>query len=171
MNYLKDIKPGSIDKMNVIIEIPEGSKNKYEYDKENNVFALDRPLNSKFGYPYDYGFVPQTHCEDGDPLDAFVIMRTPTFPGCLVPSRAIGVMIMDDGGEQDDKLICVPAKDKYYNNIKDLKDLPKQMLDEIKHFLEHYKDVKGGKVTITSVEGKQKASEVFEGSIKMYKDL
>lgn len=170
MNLLKDIAPGSSDEMNVIIEIPEGSRNKYEYDKESNMFALDRVMHSKFSYPYDYGFIPQTLCEDGDPLDAFVLMRSRTFAGCLIKVRAVGVLFMKDDGEQDDKLICVPVKDKYYENVKDLSDLPEQLVKEVKHFLEHYKDVKGGKVEVTSVEGAAKAREVFEASCKMYKE-
>ena len=120
MNLLSDISPGTEDNMNVIIEIPEGSRNKYEYDKEHNIFALDRPLQSKFAYPADYGFLPQTHCDDGDPLDAFVLMRSSVYPGILVPSRPVAVVYMEDDGEQDDKLICVPIKDKHYENVKDL---------------------------------------------------
>ncbi|MBT4446925.1 inorganic diphosphatase [Candidatus Woesearchaeota archaeon] len=169
MNLLTDIAPGTEDNMNVIIEIPEGSRNKYEYDKKNNIFALDRPLNSKFAYPADYGFIPQTHCDDGDPLDAFVLMREPVFPGILVPARPVAVLIMEDGGEQDDKLVCVPIKDKYADKIQDKEDLPEQLLKEIKHFLEHYKDVKGGNVKITAIEGKAKAIEVFKASIELYK--
>lgn len=170
MNLLHDINPGNEDKINVIIEIPEGSRNKYEYDKELNIFALDRPLHSKFSYPADYGFVPQSHCDDGDPLDAFVLMRNSVFPGILVPSRPVAVIHMVDGGEQDDKLICVPVKDKYYANIHDKEDLPEQLLKEIEHFLKRYKEVKGGEVEITGIEGAAKAKEVFKASLALYQE-
>ena len=168
MNLLKDVSPGTEDKMNVIIEIPEGSRNKYEYDKKLKMFTLDRPLQSKFAYPADYGFIPQTHCDDGDPLDAFVLMRNSVFPGILVSSRPVAVVHMVDGGEQDDKLICVPVKDKYYANIKDKNDLPEQLLKEIEHFLKRYKEVKGGDVQITGIKGASKAKEVFHKAIELY---
>ncbi len=169
MNLLKNINPGTTEKMNVIIEIPEGSRNKYEYDKKLKIFTLDRPLQSKFAYPADYGFIPQTHCEDGDPLDAFVLMRESVYPGILVPSRPVAVVYMQDDNEEDNKLICVPIKDKYYDNVKDLPDLPKQQIAEIKHFLERYKEIKGGNVKIIDIKGVKNAKEVFNSSIALYK--
>jgi inorganic pyrophosphatase len=169
MNLLNDVPFGKENELNVIIEIPRGSRNKYEYDKSLQLFALDRPLNSSFAYITDYGFVPQTHCDDGDPLDAFVIMRHATYPGIVIKSRPIGVLFMTDSGEQDDKLICVPCNDPYYKDVKDLKDLPGQLIKEIKHFLEHYKDVKGGNVEITAVEGASRAKQVVKAAVELYK--
>src|SRR3989344_3347771 len=148
MDPLHDIPPGEDNEVNVIIEIPKGSRNKYEYDKKHRIFAFDRTLYSPFHYPADYGFVPQTHCEDGDPLDAFVLMREPTFPGILIKVRPIAVMHMIDGGEEDDKLICVPVADPFYNGAKDVKDLPEYFLKEVQHFMERYKDLQGKKVDV-----------------------
>ncbi len=113
-------KPGIL---NVLIEIPAGSKNKYEFDKELQAFALDRVLYSSVQYPYDYGFVPNTLADDGDPLDGMVLMDQPTFPGCVIAARPIGMLEMIDGGDRDEKILCVPAADPRYANVKSLKDV------------------------------------------------
>src|SRR5687767_111375 len=110
------------DSVNVIIEIPAGSKNKYEYDEELHAIKLDRVGYAAMAHPYDYGFIPETMCEDGDHLDAFVILDHSVFPGCVVEARPIGMMNMLDDGEGDEKIICVPAKDPRYDHIQDLKD-------------------------------------------------
>lgn len=117
--------------LNVLIEIPAGSKNKYEFDKDLNAFALDRVLSSSVQYPYDYGFVPNTLADDGDPLDGMVIMDQPTFPGCVIPARPIGMLIMVDGGDLDEKILCVPAKDPRYTNVTTLADIAPHRLDEM----------------------------------------
>ena len=104
-------KPGVI---NVLIEIAGGSKNKYEYDKDLQAFALDRVLYSSVKYPYDYGFIPNTLADDGDPLDGMVIMDEPTFPGCVIAARPVGYLEMIDGGDRDEKILCVPDKDPRY---------------------------------------------------------
>ncbi len=169
MDLLRDISPGTEDEVNVIIEIPKGSRNKYEYDKKNRVFAFDRVLYSPFHYPADYGFVPQTHCDDGDPLDAYVIMREPTFPGILIKARPIAVMHMVDGGEQDDKLICVPVDDPFYKDVKDKNDLPESFLKEVQHFMERYKDLQGKKVEVSGFENAAKAKIVFKEARELYK--
>lgn len=150
-------KPGVL---NVIIEIPAGSKNKYEFDKDLNAFALDRVLYSSVQYPYDYGFIPNTLAEDGDPMDGMVIMDQPTFPGCVIPARAIGMLIMIDGGDRDEKLLCVPVKDPRYAHVKSLDDIAPHRLEEIAEFFRSYKNLEK---KVTEIQGWQnvEAVEVF----------
>lgn len=128
--------PGSI---NLLIEIPAGSKNKYEFDKDLNAFVLDRVLYSSVHYPYDYGFIPNTLADDGDPLDGIVLMDSPTFPGCVITARAIGMLEMIDSGDRDEKLLCVPDKDPRFKNVASLKDIAQHRLDEIAEFFGTYK--------------------------------
>jgi inorganic pyrophosphatase len=127
--------------INVLIEIPAGSKNKYEFDKDMNAMALDRVLSSSVQYPYDYGFIPNTLGNDGDPLDGMVMMDQPTFPGCVIAARPIGMLEMIDGGDRDEKILCVPDKDPRYANFKSLKDVPQHRLDEISEFFKTYKNL------------------------------
>jgi inorganic pyrophosphatase len=127
--------------INVLIEIPAGSKNKYEFDKDLNAMALDRVLSSSVQYPYDYGFIPNTLGNDGDPLDGMVMMDQPTFPGCVIAARPIGMLEMIDGGDRDEKILCVPDKDPRYANVKSLKDVPQHRLDEISEFFKTYKNL------------------------------
>ncbi len=131
-------EPGLI---NVLIEIPAGSKNKYEFDKDLNAFALDRVLFSSVQYPYDYGFVPNTLADDGDPLDGMVIIDQPTFPGCVIAARPIGMLEMIDGGDRDEKILCVPSEDPRYNQVESLKDIAPHRLDEIAEFFKTYKNL------------------------------
>ena len=138
-------KPGLI---NVLIEIVAGSKNKYEFDKDMNAFALDRVLFSSVQYPFDYGFVPNTLADDGDPLDGMVIMDQPTFPGCVIAARPICMLEMIDGGDRDEKIICVPDKDPRYANVKSLKDIAPHRLDEIAEFFGTYKNLEKKSVKI-----------------------
>ena len=147
-------KPGII---NVLIEIPGGSKNKYEFDKDIQAFALDRVLYSSVQYPYDYGFVPNTLADDGDPLDGMVIMDEPTFPGCVIAARPIGMLEMIDGGDRDEKILCVPDKDPRYVDVKSLKDLPSHRLDEIAEFFRSYKNLEK---KITEIKGWQDVEKV-----------
>jgi inorganic pyrophosphatase len=131
-------KPGLI---NVLIEIPAGSKNKYEFDKDLQAFALDRVLYSSVQYPYDYGFVPNTLADDGDPLDGMVLMDQPTFPGCVIAARPIGMLEMIDGGDRDEKILCVPDKDPRYAQVKSLEDIAEHRLAEIEEFFKTYKNL------------------------------
>lgn len=131
-------KPGLL---NVLIEIPGGSKNKYEFDKDLNAFALDRVLFASVQYPYDYGFVPNTLADDGDPLDGIVIMDQPTFPGCVITARPIGMLEMIDGGDRDEKILCVPVSDPRYAEVKSLKDVSPHRLEEIAEFFRTYKNL------------------------------
>jgi inorganic pyrophosphatase len=127
--------------VNVLIEIAGGSKNKYEYDKDLQAFALDRVLYSSVKYPYDYGFIPNTLADDGDPLDGMVLMDEPTFPGCVIAARPVGFLEMIDGGDRDEKILCVPDKDPRYAHVKSLKDIAPHRLDEIAEFFRSYKNL------------------------------
>ena len=129
------------DLINVLIEIPAGSKNKYEYDKDMNAFALDRVLFASVQYPYDYGFVPNTLADDGDPLDGMVIIDQPTFPGCVIAARPIGMLEMIDGGDRDEKVLCVPEEDPRFAQVKSIQDIASHRLDEIAEFFRTYKNL------------------------------
>jgi len=133
--------------IDVMVEIPRGSRNKYEYDHENHVFRLDRRLFSATFYPADYGFVPDTLAEDGDPLDALVLLDEPTFPGCMVESRPVGVFWMTDEKGPDAKIICVACGDPMWEGIRNLDELPPHLTFEIAHFFEVYKDLEPDKRT------------------------
>lgn len=125
--------------IDVVIEIPRGSRNKYEFDHEQHVMRLDRRLFTATAYPADYGFIPDTLSEDGDPLDALVLLDDPTFPGCWVTSRPVGVFWMTDDAGPDAKIICVPAGDARWTHVTELSELPDHLTDEIGHFFEVYK--------------------------------
>ena len=133
----------------VTIEIPKGQRNKYEVDHESGRIRLDRMLFTATRYPADYGFIEGTLGEDGDPLDALVLLEEPTFPGCLVRARAVGMFRMRDEAGGDDKVLCIPAGDPRMENIQDLDDVTEFYKLEIQHFFETYKDLEPGK----SVEG------------------
>jgi inorganic pyrophosphatase len=127
------------DALDIVVEIPRGSRNKYEFDHERGVMRLDRRLFSATVYPADYGFVPETLAEDGDPLDALVLLEEPTFPGCWITARPVGVLWMTDDAGPDAKLICVEAHDPRYSDVTDLDGIQPEMLAEIRHFFEVYK--------------------------------
>lgn len=148
-------KPGLI---NVLIEIAAGSKNKYEYDKDLQAFALDRVLYSSVQYPYDYGFVPNTLADDGDPLDGMVLMDEPTFPGCVIAARPIGMLEMIDGGDRDEKILCVPDKDPRYAHVHSLKDIAPHRLNEIAEFFRSYKNLEK---KVTEIRGWLDVEEVM----------
>ncbi len=131
------------EEINVVIEIPHGSRNKYEYDKNLDIFRLDRALHSPIYYPGDYGFVPQTLAEDGDPLDVLVLVEQPTFPGCLLVARPIGMLKMLDEGMPDDKILCVPVGEPSYHGIYDYTQIFPHTLRLISHFFETYKTLEG----------------------------
>ena len=172
MNLLHDIEAGTKEQMNVIIEIPKGSSNKYEIDKETGLIALDRANYSSAPYPCDYGFVPQTLWDDNDALDVIVLTTYPVLPGILVRARPVGVMEMTDDGESDYKVIAVPVDDKRWEEVKDLNNLNAHTLKEIQHFFETYKELKGkaNEVTVHGFKGKKEAEEAFERAVKMYSE-
>ena len=127
----------------VFVEIPTGSRNKYEYDKDLDAIVLDRRLFTAMAYPADYGFVEGTLAEDGDPLDALVLVSDPTFPGCRIRVRTIGVFHMADEKGPDEKVICVPLNDPTWGPLSDIHDVPPGLRDEIEHFFQVYKDLEG----------------------------
>jgi inorganic pyrophosphatase len=139
------------DEIEVVIEIPRGSRNKYEFDHQRGLIRLDRRLFSATCYPADYGFIPGTLAEDGDPLDALVLVEDPTFPGCHVMARPVAVFWMADEKGPDAKLICVPAHEPRWHDVSDIDLLPEGLREEIRHFFDIYKDLEPGKET--SVKG------------------
>lgn len=170
MNILHDIGPGTAEKINVIIEIPKGSKNKYEIDKKTGLISLDRVAHTSQDFPFDYGFIPQTLWHDGDPVDVVVLTTYPLYPGILVRVRPVAVMGMLDSGEKDDKIIAVPCDDPRWDDVKDLKDLNTHTLREIEHFYSTYKKLQNKEVIVKDFAGKAKAKEVFTLGHKMYKE-
>ena len=157
--------------INVIIEIPKGSNNKYEIDKATGLIKLDRANYSSAPFPYDYGFVPQTLWDDGDALDVIVLTTYPIDPGILVTVRPVGVMEMIDTGESDFKIIAVPVDDKRWDDVQDIKDVNQHSIKEFQHFLETYKLLKGkpAPVEIKAVNGKAQAMEAISRSVELYK--
>ncbi len=159
--------------VNVIIEIPKNSPNKYEIDKETGLIALDRANYSSAPYPFDYGFVPQTLWDDGDALDVIVLTTFPLNVGILVRVRPVAVMEMIDGGESDYKVIAVPVDDKRWDDVQDLADINKHNLKEFVHFFETYKELKKGEkgiVTIGGIKDKAVALAAVEKSVKLYEE-
>src|SRR5213080_5325292 len=129
------------EKLKCLVEIPKGSRNKYEYDHDEDVIKLDRFLFSSMVYPTDYGFIPDTLALDGDPLDAMVCVSEATFPGCVIPVKPIALFKMEDDKGIDDKILCVPLQDPAWNGLEELDDLPKPLRNEITHFFSVYKDL------------------------------
>jgi inorganic pyrophosphatase len=172
MNYWHEVSLGKNvpEEFNVIIEIPKGSYNKYEMDKETGLIALDRTNYSSVPYPFDYGFVPQTLWDDDDALDVIVLTTFPLNPGILVKVRPVALMEMTDSGESDSKIIAVPMHDKRWEDIQGLKDLNKHSLKEYKHFFETYKELKGDGdvVEIHGYKDKAEAISAIEKSIELY---
>jgi inorganic pyrophosphatase len=143
----------------VFVEIPAGSRNKYEYDDELGGIVLDRRLFTAMTYPGDYGFVEGTLGEDGDPLDALVIVSDPTFPGCRIRVRTIGVFHMSDEKGPDEKVLCVPLGDPFYERVADIHDVNPELRDEIEHFFQRYKDLEPSKQTDTRGWGNRAEAE------------
>jgi inorganic pyrophosphatase len=154
----------------VTIEIPKGNRNKYEVDHETGRIRLDRTLFTATQYPADYGFIENTLGEDGDPLDALVLVQEPTFPGCLITARAIGMFRMRDEKGGDDKVICVPSDDPRQEHLRDIHHLPEFHRLEIQHFFEVYKDLEPGKsVEGATWAGRVDAEEEIKRSYERYK--
>jgi inorganic pyrophosphatase len=172
MNLLHDIDPGTKDSMNVIIEIPKDSHNKYEIDKKTGLIKLDRANYSAAAYPFDYGFVPQTLWDDGDALDVVLLTTYPLNVGILVAARPVGILNMIDGGDADDKIIAVPMDDKRWDDVRDLGDINKHTLKEFVHFFETYKNLNGKPigVTVGGFKGRREAEAAFARARKMYDD-
>ncbi|HEY7408872.1 MAG TPA: inorganic diphosphatase [Gemmatimonadaceae bacterium] len=166
----RDLAPGRHppEEVTAVIEIPSGSRNKYELDKESGLMRLDRVLYSAVHYPGDYGFIPRTLHEDGDPCDILVLVNEPTFPGCQIDARPIGVLMMRDRGEPDDKILAVPSHDPYYGEYFDIADIPQHYLKEVEHFFHIYKDLEGRRVQTVGWEKSEKAMRVITDSITRY---
>ncbi len=153
----------------VIIEIPKGSRNKYEMDHETGAIWLDRHLFTATTYPADYGFVNHTLGEDGDPLDALVLLEEPTFPGCHIKARPVGVFWMQDEAGGDAKILCVPAGDPRWEHVRDLADLPDHLRSEIRHFFEIYKALEPNKDSdVRDWEGVTAAEAEIEAARRRY---
>lgn len=168
MNLWHDVPRGEKEELTVIVEIPMGSRVKYELDKETGLIKYDRVLYSPMHYPANYGFVPQTLWDDGDPLDVLVLGQEPLIPGCLVDVRPIGVLDMVDGGEGDAKILAVPCADPRWKDTKDIGDLEPHILEEIRHFFQVYKDLQRKKVEVGEWKGRNEAMLAVEKSIQLY---
>jgi inorganic pyrophosphatase len=151
-----------------VIEIPTNERNKYELDKELGVFRLDRVLHSAVHYPGDYGFLPRTLGDDGDPLDVLVLMTIPVFTGCLVAARPIGLFHLVDRGVADEKVLAVPVSDPYSDGLNDLGDVPPHYLKEIEHFFQVYKDLEGTRTVTRGFEGAGAARQAISRSMDAY---
>jgi inorganic pyrophosphatase len=154
--------------VNAIIEIPKGSHNKYEYDKELKVFRLDRVLYSSVHYPADYGFIPSTLSSDGDPIDVLIMITEPTSIGILIEVRPIGVFYMIDEKGEDEKIISVSCGDPMYGSIEDISDLPKHFMREVDHFFSIYKELEGKSVKTFGYKGATEAGKVIMKGYELY---
>lgn len=148
----------------VMIEVPKGSRNKYEFDKEAGRIKFDRMLFSAMHYPSDYGFILDTLAEDGDALDALVLVWEPTFPGCIIEVKPVGLFKMRDEKGPDAKILCVPLKDPLWNHIERLQDVPPHLLREIEHFFAVYKDLEEKKTGVEGWEGREAAEAAIAAS-------
>jgi inorganic pyrophosphatase len=162
--------PNPPDILHAVVEVPKGSRNKYEYSKMDGVIKLDRVLYSSVHYPGDYGFIPQSYSEDGDPLDVVVIINEPTFPQCVIEVRPIGMLKMLDKGEPDSKILAVPKYDPHYNDYGKLEDVPRHYLREVEHFFGTYKLLEGVTVENLQWADLDAAKEEIRISLQRYID-
>lgn len=156
--------------LNCFVEIPKGSRNKYEWDEQLGAIKLDRFLFSSMVYPTDYGFIPQTLAGDGDALDTLVCVSAPTFPGCMIAVKVVAIFRMEDDKGQDDKLVCVPLQDPHWNETEGLEDLPAQLKVEIEHFFTIYKQPEGKHVTVDGWYDHDVALQVLEEAQQAFRD-
>lgn len=170
MNIWHDISPKRIqsDDFIAVIEIPKGSKNKYELDKETGLLILDRILYTSTHYPANYGFIPRTFAEDGDPLDVLVLCSESIEPLTLVRCYPIGVIRMLDNGKPDEKIIAIPFNDPSYNLYKDISDLPKHVFDEMRHFFTVYKALENKQTAVDEEQGREEAVRIVRECIDCY---
>ncbi|GBF96300.1 soluble inorganic pyrophosphatase [Raphidocelis subcapitata] len=167
-----DLSPGADapDVLHAVIEIPRGSKVKYELDKDTGLCYVDRILYSSVVYPHNYGFIPKTLCEDADPLDVLVLMQEPVVPMCFLRVKPIGVMQMLDQGERDDKLIAVHSDDPEFKHYTDISELPPHRLAEIRRFFEDYKKNEHKEVQVDDILGAPEAKQIVIDSLNMYQE-
>ncbi|KAJ7529166.1 hypothetical protein O6H91_15G036000 [Diphasiastrum complanatum] len=163
-----EIGPGAPGVFNCVIEIPKGSKVKYELDKKSGLIKVDRVLYSSVVYPHNYGFIPRTLCEDNDPMDVLVLMQEPVIPGCFLRAKAVGLMPMIDQGQKDDKIIAVAADDPEYRHYSDIKDLPPHRLAEIRRFFEDYKKNEDKEVAVNDFLPETNAVDAIRYSMDLY---
>jgi inorganic pyrophosphatase len=170
MNLWRELPVGAQwpDVVNVIVEIPRGNRNKYEYDEELGVLKLNRVLFSSLYYPGDYGLIPRTRYDDGDPLDVLVMINEPTFPGCVLEARPVGLFRMLDLEQADDKVLAVPASDPLYAEIRELDDIPPHFLREVAHFFSVYKDLEGVRVKPLGWEPRETAYQQIVHAADLY---
>jgi inorganic pyrophosphatase len=158
------------ENLHCMVEIPKGSRNKYEWSEELGAITFDRFLFSSVVYPLDYGMIPDTLAEDGDPLDAMVAVSEPTFPGCVIPVKPIALFKMRDDKGIDDKIICVPLQDPNWNHCETLEDLPEQLRDEISHFFEVYKTLEDKEVEVYGWFSREDAISVIDDSRRRWRE-
>ena len=172
MNVWHDIPPAYVkpDDFAAIIEIPKGSKCKYELDKSTGLLKLDRILYTSTHYPANYGFIPRTYADDGDPLDVLVLCSEAIYPMTMMRVYPIGVMRMLDGGKMDDKIIAVPVSDPTYAGIDSIDSLPAHIFDEMMHFFSVYKQLENKETAVKSLFGRKKAEEIIAEAIEFYKE-
>ena len=172
MNIWHDISPKRITAENFIgvIEIKKGSKKKYELDKETGLLILDRILYTSTHYPANYGFIPRTLADDGDPLDILVLTTEDIDPMVLVKCYPIGVIVMMDGGKKDEKIIAIPTDDPTYNTYKDIGDLPPHIFDEMRHFFSVYKQLEGKQTAVDEIGDRERAVEIITRCINCYNE-
>lgn len=169
VDYLSlPIGPNSPDRVNAVIEIPQGSVQKYEYDKHLHVFRLDRTLYSPVHYPGDYGFIPSTLGQDGDPLDILILVDAPSFPGCVIEVRPIGMLCMVDQGKHDEKILAVVENDPVYRQVHDGSHVFPHILREIEHFFSIYKNLEGKQTKIVGWEGADAARKLITEAQKAF---
>lgn len=170
MNLWHDLSsgPNLPDVVHAVIEVPKGNRNKYEYSKKAGVIKLDRVLYSPVVYPGDYGFIPRTLFEDGDPMDILVMINEPTFPGCVIEARPIAMFRMIDNHEKDYKVLAVPATDPNFQDYKDLKDIPQHYPKEVEHFFLTYKHLQGANVATEGWASVEEAKQAIQDSRTLY---
>ena len=171
MNIWKDVSADRVkpDDFLAVIEIKKGDKTKYELDKETGFLKMDRVLYTSTHYPMNYGFIPLTYCGDHDPLDVFVLCSEPLERLCLVRCYPIGVVIMTDRDERDEKIIAIPYGDPQYNKCKDIKQLPNHIFEELMHFLTVYKQLENKHVEVKELWDAKRAKEIIKESLELYK--
>ncbi|NLX53638.1 MAG: inorganic diphosphatase [Planctomycetaceae bacterium] len=162
--------PNAPEVINVIVEIPGGTRNKYEFEHEGGYIVLDRVLASPLHYPADYGLIPRTLYDDGDPLDVLVLIKEPTFPGCVLIARPIGMFRMLDGEDPDDKILAVAHNDPLYAEYQDLEDVNSHYLREVAHFFNRYKDLEGKRVEAVGWEPREVALERISHAQQIYRN-
>jgi len=167
------VSPGSNlpHEVNGVIEIPKGSRAKYELDKESGLLMLDRVLYSSVYYPANYGFIPQSYCDDKDPLDILILSQIDVVPMCIVPAKVIGVMRMLDNNEADDKIIAVSAGDPSVSHINDISELPDHFISEIRSFFEDYKKLENKAVVVEDFLGREMAWKILQDSFVLYREI